>query len=212
MVKVKPSNLVLIVLLLASVAFLAYTLNTARQAQPRPPRASQRAAASAPKARSRALAPAAPANADFSRYQLIVTRDVFSSPKPSAPTGPARPGALPPLTTTVVTPTSQPSRSLSFPGWSYVGCIVINGKMRGVLQNAQTRSGMDVIVGDSFQGATVEQITPDEIRLRAGLAAVSLYLPTDFPVLPLENPAAPPAPAGPRPGQPSPPPLVGQPG
>jgi hypothetical protein len=76
---------------------------------------------------------------------------------------------------------------LSFPGWSYVGYFKLDGKMYGVLRNESDRTVEELEVGESFRGAVVQQITPQEIRLKSGSREVALVVPDTFSLVPLDR-------------------------
>jgi hypothetical protein len=157
----------------------------------------------------KALAAAAPSDADFERYQMIVQRNIFSPP---APPPPPKPLPLPPLPVpkstppTVTEPPHPPAPSSpSFPGWEYAGYIEIDGKMLGIIQNPTDRTVEYLAVGDAFRGATVTKVSSDEIQFTvAGAPPGVLQRPETWRLTPLDKSAAATSarPTRPQPGQP----------
>lgn len=206
--------MVLAIVLCAAAAFLVYTLNSARPPQAKGRRTARRAiTTAAPITMAQALPPAAPADVEYSRYEVIVQRNVFAPPAPPPP--PVRKQPLPPLRITPPKPSNPtppgpppPPPPPSFPGWSYLGYVEINGKMLGILENAGDRSVEYVAVGDTFRGAKVDQVTPKQVQLSAGGAPATLARTETFNLVPLTKAAAPgkptARPAAPRPAQPAP--------
>ncbi len=177
--------------LAAALIYLAYSVTSTR-----PPRtgAGRKPATTETAATGRReaveLVQAAPSEADFSRYQMIVDRDIFSAPKPPPPPLPPisiskpyvfRPGDDKP------TPSAPPTPP-SLANWSYVGYVTIDGVMTGLLQNDETnRSVKELKVREQFQGYRVESITREEMVLSFSGTRVSLTKPLDFPIVPLEG-------------------------
>jgi hypothetical protein len=212
----KPNRFVLIALLVVSVAFLFYAMSGKRPTEGKKRRLARKARAVAAEKAPRVLAAAAPADAEFGRYDIIIKRNVFSPP---APPPPLEPKSLPPLP--VVPPSPPPPlpapppapQPPSFPGWSYAGYVEINGKMMGVLQNPTDHSFEYVGVGETFRGATVTKVTPTEIQLTVGAAPPAVLTRAEtYLLVPLEKGATAaqtPARPGRQPPVAQPPPSTG---
>lgn len=185
------------VLLLASIAFLLYSVQTARTRAGASESLAAGRTGDAGEQRIAAAIPAAvPDDVDFDRYRDLARTNVFSDQRaPAAPPSTA--------TTTAVQslpkfPTSQPatpettstSKPLDFAGWTYAGYVLINGEKRGLLQNDSSDTGKDLAVGEKFLGATVEEVTGRTIRLRSGKSLTTLRIPELFPIVPLDNSAS----------------------
>jgi len=194
--KPKRSYLVLIPLLAASAAFLLYTVTGKTPAGRKAGPSARQTAASSSSRSAPDLKPAVdPDKVDYSRYEMIVQRGLFSPPAPPQ-TGRPRgaPTTVPPLQPPKpVQP--QPASPPSFAGWSYIGYFAIDGKMKGIVQNSGERAVEYLAEGDKFRGATVEQVAPQQIRLKSGASSVTIHLVESFPVVPLDRDAAAGAPA-----------------
>jgi len=194
---------VLALLLCGAVALLLLALSGSsppqRQGRARRPRATASA-----RARSAPLSPAAPAEVDYGRYQVIVKRSIFGGAAPATAGGATM--GLPPLLPETWGPPPPPppppppqpvvEPPLAFPGWSYVGYIRLDGKTLGIVQNESDGSAEHLEVGRNFRGATVEAITPTEIKLRSGTRIASLLRPETFSLVPLDR-----GPSGTAPGR-----------
>ncbi len=185
------SGALLGVLLFASAAFLLYSLQSARPrltaADDAPARPEERGEAQEP---AEPLGPAAPADVEFARYQELASRNVFSlrrtsMPPPKNDSGEKPPLSPPPRFDPEARPAAEPKRS-SFSGWTYTGYMTINGEKRALLENDSTDSWEDVVVGGDFQGATVIDMTGEEIRLKSGASVITLASTDSFPVTPLD--------------------------
>jgi len=188
MKELKARHVALAALLCGAIAFLAHTVMvTSRPASKARPKPQQSKASAGTEADEDRLQTAAPTDATFARYDGMVERNIFLPPrKPEPP--PAKQEKLPTFSksTTPKTP-SDTAKSPDFAGWSYVGYVVIEGRTIGLLQNESSSSAREVAVGDEFLGATVEEITPQEISLKSRTTSVSLSVPRDFPVLNLSK-------------------------
>jgi hypothetical protein len=206
---------VLGVLLLAAIAFLGYTMASVRRPRAPTAKGGQETAKSRSGGQITELV-AAPEDAAFGRYEAMVKRDIFSAPAPPKSQQPPGGSSVPPLhvpPASVGGPSTPPVPSVDVSGWTYVGYIVMGGVTYGVLQNDANATAQDVPVGGDFLGAKVQKVTSEEITLSSGGAPITLTVPRDFPVTPL-NKAAGPAPSRPRqptPGAapPGPPPPAG---
>jgi len=211
--KVSPRHVFLGLLLCGAVAYLAVTVRTtprpAAATQPKKPAPTGTQVA---KAEQGPVDLKLPEEAEFSSYQGMVARDIFSPPKPPQPkallptpplpsgTGPKPPDAAP--------KPKPPDLS----GWSYAGYIVIGDQKIGVLQNEGNNSMMELPLGEplgaQFPGAKVQEITSDEIVITSPRGEVRLSTPRDFPVLSLGKSSAGtpsrPVRGGQQPGQPQP--------
>ena len=206
MKKLKPKQLGLIAVLVASIAFLFYTMTSSPPASGKKRRATHKALAAALPESARPAIAAAPADAEFGRYEIILKRDPFNLPKPPPPPQvkflpPLQPRPAPPQPTPPPQPAPAPQPP-SFPGWSYVGYIEINGKMMGILQNLSDRTVEYLAVGDGFRGATVTEVTATQISLKAGVAPPAVLARSqNFDLIPLDKGASG---SQSRPGRPSP--------
>ena len=203
--KLTARNIALFVALLASAAFLVYSLRATRppEAAGSGESAEQQASADEP----RLTVAAAPAEADLARYGGVISRNIFVPYRPPAP----RPdtSALPPLGSVPQPappppPPKPPAPKVDVAGWSYVGYMTINGVRYGLLESESTRSWEQLKEGESFQGGKVEKIDATEIRFVSGSSHVSISRSERFPVLPLAGSATARAPGG---GSPSGPPA-----
>jgi hypothetical protein len=206
---------VLGVLLLASIAFLGYTMASVRR--PRAPAAK----GGQETAKSKSGGPvtelvAAPADAAFGRYEAMVKRDIFSPPAPPK-VQPAGGSGLPPMPNPQPAgggSSTPPTPRVDVSGWTYVGYIVMGGVTYGVLQNDANGTAQEVAVGGDFLGAKVQKVTSEEITLSSGGAPITLTVPRDFPVTPLSRAAGPtasrPRPQTPAAGPPGPPPPAAE--
>jgi len=186
-----PKGALLGVLLFASVAFLLYSLQSARPrltaADDAPARAEEGGEAQQP---AEPLAPAAPADVEFARYQELASRNVFSLRRTSAPPPKNDNEEKPPLSPLprFDDPEEKPPTPLKmsgFAGWTYTGYMTVNGEKRAILESDSSDSWEDVVVGDSFQGATVIEVTGEAIRLKSGSSVTTLTTTDKFPVTPL---------------------------
>lgn len=195
MPKLSATQLRLAAALGVAVLILAYSaMGTRGPAPVQTEKTGRRATTRAKTEKPFVLRAAAPADADFQRYDMIVSRDIFSAPKPPAPKPSADSGKLPPIKP-AKTEKPQPSKPVVRPpagpppltGWSYVGCIVFGGKKLGIMQSDSANTTQDVEVGAQFQGYKVESIAGEEIVLVAGGNRQVLKRPEDFQVAPLSG-------------------------
>ncbi len=212
-------GIVLAVLLCASVAFLLFSLHRARVPVARRAGAGRRdatlrsslryeaRAGTAPgeQPAAAAIAAAAPADVDFSRYQGLAKRSIFAPRGAKAPgkegrgarSGPVSASQLPPLG-----PRPEPPRTPDLNGWAYLGYVVLDGNKVGIVQQASSGRCEYLAVGASFLGARVQDVNDRTIRFRCDSSEPTLTRTRDFHLLPLDRgtPAAPPAaPVRPRP-------------
>jgi hypothetical protein len=193
----KPSgrHIVLGALLVGSILFL---LREVRSGAPGGIGGEEQAQAegAAPAAVSQ-LPPAAPRDVGRDRYEQLAKTNIFSErrsqPPPSKPKPVPPPPPLPKANDQKKPP---PKPKVDLVGWSYVGYVEMGGEFLAILQNETTSSCEDLAVGDTFQGATVEEITRESLRLRTGASRMTLSRPRDFPVTPLKKAAG---------GEPAPP-------
>ncbi len=192
-------------LLLASAAFLLYSVLTAGSRAGSGERLSAGRTGDAGEQRIAAAIPAAvPDDVSFDRYRDLARTNVFSdrqasaAPTPTAPTKAVQP--LPNFGTPASSPptATATSKQPDFAGWTYAGYVLINDKKRGLLQNDSSDTGKDLAVGDTFLGATVEEVAGRTIRLRSGKSVTTLSIPELFPIVPLDNSASATAPPRPR--------------
>lgn len=192
----KPSGrqIVLGALLAGSIVFLLHGM---RGGAPRDMGGEEQAQAegAAPAAASQ-LPPAAPRDVGFDRYAQLAKTNIFSQHRSQPP--PSRPQPVlpePPLPQANDREEPPPEPKVDLVGWSYVGYVEAGGDLLGILQNETTLSCKYLAVGDTFQGATVEEISRESLGLRSGASRVTLSRPRDFPVTPLAKaPGGEPAP------------------
>jgi hypothetical protein len=203
MQKLSARQLRLFAALGVAVLILAYSaMGTRRPAPAQRGKAETRKASRPKREKPLVLRAAAPADADFQRYEMIVSRDIFSAPKPPAPKAQDG-GKLPPIkpskpenprpTAPAVT---RPSGPPPLTGWSYVGCVVFGEKKLGIMQSDSANTTQDVEVGAQFQGYQVESIEGEEIVLVAGGSRQVLKRPADFQTVPLGGSVPEPGPRG----------------
>ena len=200
--RVSPKTIVYLLGFLSALAYLAYSVTstrppTGKKAEGKPAKTQEQAAK---KPEAIRLVQAAPADADFSRYQVILGRNIFSPPAPPLP-----PPTIPPIPRPYVfkpgdeipqKPPTPPAPSLS--KWSYVGYVTVDGKTIGIIQNDEDDSYRELKLGEDFQGYKVDVISREEMGLSFRSTKASLKRPLDFPIVPLEGAPAPGAPAGGR--------------
>ena len=192
-----PRHIVLALLLAASVVFLWLSLRStgSRQAA-ESERQEREAAAAAPTHAEKPLAPAAREDVGFDRYAKLAQADVFSETRAAPPPPPKSSAPLPPPPL----PKGEqpaPAPKVDFSDWSYMGYVELDGEKLGLLQNETTHTCRFLAVGESFMGATVEELDREDIRLRVGTSRTTLSRPRDFSVTPLDPGAS--APKTPRP-------------
>ncbi len=177
-----------------AVLILVYSATATR----RPPRAQPETTETRRAKRVKAekapvLRAAAPADADFKRYEMIASRDIFSAPKPPEPKPSATQG-IPPIGSAKpnLQPVQPPQPVVAKPaapppltGWSYVGCVAFGGRKLGIMQSDSASTTQDVEVGAQFQGYKVESIAGDQIVLASGVSKQILKRPPDFQITPL---------------------------
>jgi len=205
MKRVSPKTILYLVGLVGALVYLAVAMTSMRPRPAKPKRSAEAKPAAKAEAGGVRLVQAAPADADFTRYQLVVARNIFSPPAPPPPAKQA-PIIPPPL---VLRPEDMrekppaPPTPPSLTNWSYVGYVAIDGRSTGIIQNDETRSIKELQLGEQFQGYRVEAITREEMALSFGATKTSLKKPLDFPIVPLEGTAGgspqPGRPGGPRP-------------
>jgi hypothetical protein len=191
MPRVSSRNLLLALLLAASVAFLLHALRGPKAARPPVQERVAESESGRRTPRSTAegeVASAAPADADFGRYAALARIDLFSKQRtpPKKQTTPLPPP--PPLPKNGNE--KPPARKIDFAGWTYVGYIALDGKELGILQNDTTHTCEYLAVGDKFLGATVEALDRESMKLKSGRSRTTLSRPRDFSVVPLDTAAA----------------------
>ena len=200
--KLTARNIVLFVALLASAAFLMYSLTATRPS--RLGESDEGGDKQLPADDSVLTVAAAPADADLGRYRTVISRNIFAPYKPPAPKRDN--SALPPIGKATTPKPPEPPKpktpKVDVAGWSYVGYMTINGVRHGLIESESTRSWEQLKEGESFQGAKVEKIDATEIRFASGSTHVSLSRSERFPVLPLGSSATTKTPAGTRPPRP----------
>jgi hypothetical protein len=191
------------VLLLASIAFLLYSVQSARTGAGEGLAAGRTGDAGAQRIAA-AIPAAVPDDVDFDRYRDLARTNIFSdqrasaAPPPKAPTTAVQP--LPKFTKQTPAPeTTSSSKQSAFAGWTYAGYVLVNGEKRGLLQNDSSDTGKDFAVGDKFLGATVEEVTGQTIRLRSGKVVTTLRISDQYPIVPLDSSASATAPQRQRP-------------
>lgn len=184
-------------LLLASAAFLLYSLLTARTRAGAGESLAAGRTGDAGEQRIAAAIPAAvPDDVDFGRYRDLARTNVFSDRQASVAATPTQKtkvtDALPKFPTLPASPPTGTvtSKQPDFAGWTYAGYVLINGEKRGLLQNDSSDTGKDLAVGEKFLGATVEEVTGRTIRLRSGRSPTTLSIPELYPIVPLDNSAS----------------------
>lgn len=196
MTKLTARNIALFVALLASAAFLVYSLRATRPPEAAAGDESAKQQLSADE--SPLTIAAAPAEADLARYRTVISRNIFAPYSPPAPKPDS--SALPPLgkvpTPKPLEPPKPPAPKVDVAGWSYVGYMTINGVQYGLLESESTRSWQQLKEGESFQGGKVEKIDATEIRFASGSTHVSISRSERFPVLPLGSSASAKTPGG----------------
>jgi hypothetical protein len=191
---------VLGVLLVASAAFLLYSLRSSRPRVTSGDDVAAQVASGAGEQEIAAVPPSTPDDVDFSRYRQLSQTNIFSARRSAPPKEPKK-TSKPLPTPPPIKPTNSTSprtKQPDFTGWTYTGYIAIGGEKRGILQNESSDSYRDVPVGGKFLGATVEEVTGEGIRLRSGSSVTTLSTPDLFPVVPLDNRASAATPSRPR--------------
>jgi hypothetical protein len=179
---------VLGVLLVGSILFLLRSQGI-RDAAPRGTGGEEQAqAGGAALAAASQLPPAAPWEVGFDRYAQLAKTNVFSQRRSQPPPSQPKPVPPPPPLPKPDDQTQPPPKpKVDLVGWSYVGYVEAGGELLGILQNETTLSCKYLAVGDSFEGATVEEISRESLGLRSGASRVTLSRPRDFSVTPLEK-------------------------
>jgi len=180
------------VLLVASVAFLLYSLRSGRPRVTGGDDVAAQVASGSGEQEIAAVPPSTPDDVDFSRYRQLSQTNIFSTRRSAPPEEPKKPSKPLPTPPPIKPTDSAPPRATQpdFTGWTYTGYIAVSGEKRGILQNESSDSFRDVPVGGQFLGATVEEVTGEGIRLRSGSSVTTLSTPDLFPVVPLDNRAS----------------------
>lgn len=188
----RPSrrHAVLGMLLVASAAFLLYSLRSGRPGGGPAGGAAAGAAVDSDAAAAK-VGPAGilPEDVEFDRYRRLAATDVFSKVRSAPAQQPQKSKRLPP-TPPPIQPAERAAptiRQADFSGWTYTGYIAIDGERRGILQNESGNICKDIPVGGEFLGATVEEVTRDSMVLKSGRSAIELRVPDVFPITPLEK-------------------------
>ncbi len=191
---------------MVALLVLGYTLNSSQHPASAPEKHKSRAKATARQEPNgeqavEQLRQAAPADADFARYQMVADRNVFEPPKPPQPKQTPMPPPLPsrpPRPAGVVLPVHDQTGAImgaqvappppprpTLTGWSYAGYLKVDDKSYGIMQNDSSNTVSKAEVGTDFQGFHVESVTGKEIVLSAGGSRMTLKTPEDFSVAPL---------------------------
>lgn len=205
MPKLSGKHAVYGVLLLASIAFLLYSVQSARTGAGAGEGLAAGRTGDAGEQRIAAIPAAVPDDVDFGRYRDLARTNIFSDQRASAAPKVTQTvkgtDSLPKFTRDPVPPpatdTAAPKQP-AFAGWTYAGYVLVNGEKRGLLQNDSSDTGKDFAVGDKFLGATVEEVTGQTIRLRSGKVVTTLRISDQYPIVPLDNSASAAAPQRPR--------------
>jgi hypothetical protein len=180
-------HIVLGALLVGSILFLLRSQGIRDAAPPGPGGEEQAQAEGAAPAAASELPPAAPWEVGFDRYAQLAKTNVFSQRRSQPPPSKPKPVLPEPPLPKDNDSTPPPKPKVDLVGWSYVGYVEAGGELLGILQNETTLSCKYLAVGDRFEGATVEEISRESLRLRSGASPVTLSRPRDFPVTPLEK-------------------------
>lgn len=153
----------------------------------------------------------------FERYRGLIRRNPFA-PKLPPPVSIAPVATAPPLLPPVngsgaptdekpgeggkgSPPAAAPAEPPDpFRDWTYTGTVVIGDQVYAVVENKTSKRGEYVKPGDSFQGAQVEVVAQNELRLSFNGSPKALPKSSAFNATPLNAPPSA-APAG-APGQP----------
>ena len=202
----RPSgrHVLLLALLCASAVFLLYAV---RSAQPRLVAATEAepesTGAEEGSANARPAPRAAPSEAEFARYEALASHNIFSERRsaPARPPGEERKNLVkpPPFAEEPKEDKPKPRTAPNFAGWSYAGYVMVDDEKLGIvkvgiLENESSESWERLSVGDSFLGATVEEITGEAMELKLGASRYTLSSAEHFPLVPLDKGAA----SGPR--------------
>lgn len=141
-------------------------------------------------------------------YTGGVRGNLFTAPQPPEP----KPA---PVKKAVEAPKPKPVLSIPvapinpFAGWTYTGTVRMGDQTMALLENAQTKDGQYVKVGDSFLGAQVTAVSDQMVTLTSGGKPNTLVKSDNITVTPLSSSA--PVLSAPSPGQPGMPGMPGQP-
>lgn len=187
-------HIVLAVLLLGAIAFLAYSLVGVSSSGEGGEglELSERDVAQAPEAtQERKLEPVVAWDVEFDRYAPMQKRSPFSErgtePPPQKP---QKREPVPPPPPFEEPPKKPKPPRIDLSGWTYAGYITLDGEKIGLVQSEAGDSLKQLSVGDKFQGATVKEITGDEMRLANGRQSETLHRTRVYPLTPLDTAAA----------------------
>ncbi len=142
------------------------------------------------------LTQAAPDQADLTRYQVIVARNIFAPPAPKQERTANRPRARFTGIQPVVIPPVPPGSSQaeltpdSLDNWQFAGYYVTDGVTKAVLQNEAEDGYQFVAAGDRFKNYTVESVSTEDhgqVVLVCGRTRQTLKPVEDFSLVPLQG-------------------------
>lgn len=119
---------------------------------------------------------------------------LFSEPLPPEPK-PAPPPKPTPPPPPVKLPEIDP-----FAGWAYTGTVTVNNQKMVLLENATTKEGQYLHIGEMFMGGQVSDITDANVILMIGNKPRQLFKSQNYNIVPLNANA----PGAGTPGQPGP--------
>jgi hypothetical protein len=132
------------------------------------------------------------------RYDAVVRRNLFMPLVTSQAA--AKPGALPPLKPMPVDafqlremgPADGASAAAPAPPtWIYAGYATVNGNPMAIVEKSDTKQGQFLTVGETLDGATVSDISPQAIKLTRGAETTELKISDAFTATPLNEPPKP---------------------
>jgi hypothetical protein len=150
---------------------------------------------------------ASPATATDSagwHYDAVVQRNLFR-PLVTSQAAAAKSAALPPLTPMPVDAFQSremgpaggsPAVAAPAPTWIYAGYATVDGSPMAIVEKSDTKQGQFLTVGQTLDGATVTDISPQAIKLTRGAESEELRISDAFTATPLNEPPKPQAAAG----------------
>jgi hypothetical protein len=195
MPRISARHVLLAVMLFGSVLFLLYAVRTVPRGAPPPPADGP---GDTPAQDDVLPPPAAPADADYSRYKRLAERSVFEPRRPPPP--PRKKTEKKPQKKVELPDFKKPARPrLDLTGWSYVGYVIFDDVKVGIVQHESSTSVEYLTAGSQWLGVEVTEITDELIRLKSGGSSPStLSRERDFPVTPLDKQASSATPTGRR--------------
>ncbi len=136
-------------------------------------------------------------------YTKSARGTLFSEPLPPEPK-PAPPPPPQPTPPPVRLPEIDP-----FAGWAYTGTVTINGQKMVLLENATTKEGQYLHIGEVFMGGQVSDISDSNVTIMVGNKPRQMFKSQNYNVVPLSASASG---GGGQPGQPGMPGPGGMPG